>query len=227
MRAYEIISDAGIDALALNRRPSPRPGAGEILVRVRASAINYRDLSTVEDPAARGLAYPRIPNSDGAGEVLAVGDGVTRFTPGDRVAGCFFQRWSDGRISAAAMASALGGPIDGVLAEEVVLREEGAVHPPAHLSFEEAATLPCAGLTAWNCLIEQGGLTAGKTALFLGTGGVSIFGLQIAKHPGARADRRCRRGRHDRNRGRGHPAEDHRGDPGRRNHQPDRRIDRR
>ena len=187
MRAYEIVSDGGVDALALNSRPTPEPGPGEILLRMRASAINYRDLSTIEEPTARGIAYPRIPNSDGAGEVIAVGAGVSRFAPGDRVAGCFFQDWNDGQISAAAMASALGGAIDGVLAEEVVLNEQGAVLLPAHMSFAEGATLPCAGLTAWNCLIEQGGLTAGKTALFLGTGGVSIFGLQIARMIGARA----------------------------------------
>jgi NADPH:quinone reductase-like Zn-dependent oxidoreductase len=187
MRAYEIVSDGGVEALALNSRPTPQPGPGEILVRMRASAINYRDLSTILDPAARGIPYPRIPNSDGAGEVVEVGAGVTRFAAGDRVAGCFFQNWSDGRISTTAMASALGGPVDGVLAEEVVFSAQGAVHLPPQLSFEEGATLPCAGLTAWNCLIEQGGLTAGKTALFLGTGGVSIFGLQIAKMIGARA----------------------------------------
>ena len=187
MRAYEIVSDGGVDALALNSRPTPQPGPGEILVRMRASAINYRDLSTIEDTVARAIAYPRIPNSDGAGEVSEVGAGVTRFAVGDRVAGCFFQNWSDGGISTTAMASALGGPIDGVLAEEVVFSEQGAVLLPAQLSFEEGATLPCAGLTAWNCLIEQGGLTAGKTALFLGTGGVSMFGLQIAKMIGARA----------------------------------------
>jgi len=187
MRAYEIVSDGGVDALALNSRPTPEPGPGEILLRMRASAINYRDLSTIEEPIARGIVYPRIPNSDGAGEVIAVGAGVSRFAPGDRVAGCFFQDWNDGQISAAAMASALGGAIDGVLAEEVVLNEQGAVLLPAHMSFAEGATLPCAGLTAWNCLIEQGGLTAGKTALFLGTGGVSIFGLQIARMIGARA----------------------------------------
>ena len=187
MRAYEIVSDGGVDALALNSRPTPEPGPGEILLRMRASAINYRDLSTIENPTERGIVYPRIPNSDGAGEVIAVGAGVSRFVPGDRVAGCFFQNWNDGRISAVAMASALGGGIDGVLAEEVVLNEQGAVRLPGHMSFAEGATLPCAGLTAWNCLIEQGGLTAGKTALFLGTGGVSIFGLQIAKMIGARA----------------------------------------
>ena len=186
MRAYEIQSDGGVDALALNERQSPEPGKGEILVGVRASSINYRDLSTIEDPIPRGITFPRIPNSDGAGEVVSVGPGVTRFKTGDRVAGCFFQNWSDGRISAEAMASAMGGAIDGILAEKIVLSETGAVHIPAHMSFEEAATLPCAGLTAWNCLVEQGDLKAGHTALFLGTGGVSIFGVQIAKMMGAR-----------------------------------------
>jgi NADPH:quinone reductase-like Zn-dependent oxidoreductase len=181
------VSNRGVDALALNERPSPEPGAGDILVGIRASAINYRDLSTIEDPVPRGVTYPLVPNSDAAGEVIAVGAGVTSFKIGDRVAGCFFQNWPDGRISAAAMASAMGGAIDGVLAEEVVLSEAGTVHIPAHMSFEEAATLPCAGLTAWNCLVEQASLKAGSTALFLGTGGVSIFGLQIAKMMGARA----------------------------------------
>jgi NADPH:quinone reductase-like Zn-dependent oxidoreductase len=186
MRAFEIVSADGVDALQLNERPQPKPGAGEILVALRASSINYRDLSTVEDPLARGLALPLIPNSDGAGEVIEVGDGVTRFRPGDRVAGCFFQRWDDGGISAEAMASALGGALDGVLAETAVLREAGAVLLPPQLSYEEGATLPCAGLTAWNCLVEQGGLKAGDTVLLLGTGGVSVFGLQIAKMMGAR-----------------------------------------
>ncbi len=156
MRAYEIVSDGGVDALALNQRQSPQPGPGEILVGLRASSINYRDLSTIEDPIVRGIEFPRIPNSDGAGEVIGVGAGVSRFKTGDRVAGCFFQNWSDGRISAEAMASALGGAVDGILAEKVVLSEAGAVHVPTHLSFEEASTLPCAGLTAWNCLVEQG-----------------------------------------------------------------------
>ena len=187
MRAYEIVSDGGVDALALNDRQSPQPGTDEILVSLRASSINYRDLSTIEDPIARGIEFPRIPNSDGAGEVIGVGAGISRFKIGDRIAGCFFQNWSDGRISTEAMASAMGGAVDGILAEKVVLREAGAVHVPAHMSFEEASTLPCAGLTAWNCLVEQGGLKAGNTALFLGTGGVSIIGLQIAKMMGARA----------------------------------------
>lgn len=186
MKAWEIVSAGGIDALALNERETPKPGPGEVLVRMRASAINYRDLSTVENPAPRNIPYPRIPNSDGAGEVIAAGPGVTGWKPGDRVAGCFFQNWPAGGISAGAMATALGGPIDGVLAEEVVLRAGGLVAIPDHLSFEEAACLPCAAVTAWNCLIAGGGLKAGETVLLLGTGGVSIFALQIALAQGAR-----------------------------------------
>ena len=156
-------------------------------MEVRASSINYRDLATIEDPIPRGITYPCIPNSDGAGEVISVGAGVTRFVTGDRVAGCFFQNWCDGPISTGAMASAMGGAIDGILAQSAVLSETGAVHIPDHMSFEEAATLPCAALTAWNCLVEQGGLKAGNTALFLGTGGASIAGLQIVKMMGALA----------------------------------------
>jgi NADPH:quinone reductase-like Zn-dependent oxidoreductase len=184
MRAYEIVGADGIDALHLADRPRPEPG--EVLVRMRASSINYRDLLTILDPESRGLRYPRIPNSDGAGEVLAVGPGVTRFKPGARVAGTFFQRWDDGPITADAMASALGGARDGVLAEEVLLEERGLVPVPAHLSFEEAATLPCAALTAWHALVEKGRLKAGETVLLLGTGGVSIFALQFAVLHGAR-----------------------------------------
>jgi NADPH:quinone reductase-like Zn-dependent oxidoreductase len=186
MKAYEIVSAAGIDALRLADRPTPQPGPGEVLVRVRASSINYRDLMTVAEPEGRGFPYPRVPNSDGAGEVIATGQGVTRFQAGDRVAGTFFQRWDDGPISADAMASALGGALDGMLAEEVVLGERGLVHVPSHLSFEEAATLPCAALTAWHALIERGRLKAGQTVLLIGTGGVSIFALQLAALHGAR-----------------------------------------
>lgn len=187
MKAYEIVSDGGIDALHLAERATPAPGHGEVLVRMRASSLNYRDLMTVSDPVPRGLSYPTIPNSDGAGEVLAVGPGVTRFKVGDQVAGCFFQRWEDGDITADGMASALGGAMDGVLAEEVVLSERGLVAIPAHMSFAEGATLPCAALTAWNGLVERGGLMAGETVLCIGTGGVSIFALQIATMFGARA----------------------------------------
>ncbi|MDH3229912.1 MAG: NAD(P)-dependent alcohol dehydrogenase [Alphaproteobacteria bacterium] len=187
MKAWEIVSAGGVDALELNERKSPAPGPGEVLVRMRSNSINYRDLSTILDPEARGLPYPRIPNSDGAGEVVAVGPGVTRWNQGDRVVGCFFQDWPAGAISARAMATALGGPVDGVLAEEAVLREGGLVGVPHHMSFEEAACLPCAALTAWNCLIAGGGMKAGDTVLLLGTGGVSISALQLCVMAGARA----------------------------------------
>lgn len=187
MRAWEIVSNDGIDALSLAERPAPEPGPGQILARMRASAINYRDLLMAEAPSARNLPFPRVPNSCGAGEVLATGPGVTRFAPGDRIASCFFQRWNDGAITPDAMASALGGALDGVLAEQAVLEEDGAVAIPAHMDWREAATLPCAALTAWNALVEKGRVKAGQTALLLGTGGVSIFALQFAVMHGMRA----------------------------------------
>ena len=153
MRAYEIRSADGIDALAHAERASPEPGAGQVRVRVRASAINYRDLATIENPEPRGIRYPTIPNSDAAGEVVAVGEGVTSLRVGDRVASCFFQRWTDGAITPAAMASALGGAIDGVLAQEVVLAEQGVVPIPAHLDFVAAAT-------AFRCVARTPGESA-------------------------------------------------------------------
>lgn len=187
MKAWQIVSDGGIDALKLADASPREPGPGEVRVRMRANAINFRDLATVKDPVARKLPYPRIPNSDGAGDVVAVGPGVTSVKVGDRVASCFFQKWTDGPCSLEAMNSALGGAIDGVLAEEVVLSADGVVPIPAHLSYAEAATLPCAALTAWNAVVGVGQVKAGDTVLLLGTGGVSIFGLQFAKMLGARA----------------------------------------
>ena len=187
MKAYEIQGDGGIDALALVERPSPEPGPGQIKVRVRANSLNYRDLNTVRYPERMGLAFPRVPNSDGAGEVIALGEGVAEFKPGDRVAGCFFQDWAAGEVTPGAMASAMGGAVDGMAAEEVLLNERGAVAVPDHLSLEEAATLPCAALTAWHALVVKGGLKAGDTVLLLGTGGVSVFALQFAVMMGARA----------------------------------------
>lgn len=187
MKVWQIVGEGGIDALEPAERPSPAPGPGQVGIRVRANSINYRDLSTVRAPAQRGFAYPRVPNSDGAGDVTAVGPGVSGIAEGDRVAGCFFQDWAAGDISAAAMASALGGALDGMLAEEVVLNARGVVPVPAHLDYAEAATLPCAALTAWNALVEKGGLKAGETVLLLGTGGVSIFALQFCALMGARA----------------------------------------
>ncbi|WP_193170219.1 zinc-dependent alcohol dehydrogenase family protein [Nisaea nitritireducens] len=186
MKAYEIVSDGGVDALALNDRPDPKPGPGEVLVRVRASSINYRDLSTVEAPVPRGIPYPRIPNSDGAGDVVEVGPGVTRWKAGDKVCGCFFQGWVDGDITPELMGQALGGTIDGMLTEYRVLGEGGLVAMPEHLSYEEASTLPCAALTAWVSLVHRGGVKAGDTVLLLGTGGVSVFALQFCKLMGVK-----------------------------------------
>lgn len=187
MRAWQINSNEGIDALQCVERESPEPGPGEIRVRVRASSINFRDLSTVRDPASRKLPLPRVPNSDAAGEVTALGPGVEGLAVGDRVASCFFQDWEDGPCSSAAMASALGGALDGVLAEEVVLNARGVVAVPDHLGFDEAATLPCAALTAWRALVDVASVKPGDTVLLLGTGGVSVFALQFARLLGARA----------------------------------------
>ena len=186
MKAWVINGEQGIESLEQIERDVPTPGPGEILVRLRANSINYRDLSTIKNVRARGILEPRIPNSDGAGVVEDVGGGVTAFKKGERVVGTFFQNWTSGAIHNDAMASALGGPIDGLLCEYAILQENGALPIPDHLSFEEAATLPCASLTAWNCLIEGGQARAGQTALLLGTGGVSIFAQQLAKASGIR-----------------------------------------
>ncbi|TAJ42626.1 MAG: NAD(P)-dependent alcohol dehydrogenase [Reyranella sp.] len=187
MKCYIIPSPKGIDSLTLADRPDPAPGPRQVLVRVRATSLNYRDLLTIEAQYAR--AAPKadlIPLSDGAGEVVAVGPGVSRVKVGDRVAGCFMQKWIGGAIDEAAQASAMGGAIDGMLTELAVLEEDGVVQLPAGLSFEEGATLPCAGLTAWHALVEIGNIKAGDVVQILGSGGVSIFALQFAKMFGAR-----------------------------------------
>jgi len=186
MKAWEIVSEGGIDALELNERPLPDPGHGQVRVKVAAWSINYRDLSTVMAPAARNLPYPTVPNSDCAGEVVALGPGVTRVAEGDRVMGCFFQDWESGGITPKAMASALGGAVDGVLAETVVLNENAVVPVPSHLSLEEASTLPCAAVTAWHALTAPQPVRPGETVLLLGTGGVSVFAQQFANLFGAR-----------------------------------------
>ena len=147
---------------------------------VRAISLNYRDLLIIKGLYNPKLKLPRIPCSDGAGEVAAVGEGVTRWKPGDRVAGIFMQNWLEGALTPAKARAALGGDIDGMLAEYVVLKQTGLVELPEHLSFQEAATLPCAAVTAWNAL-EAGKLKPGATVLIQGTGGVSIFALQLAR----------------------------------------------
>jgi NADPH:quinone reductase-like Zn-dependent oxidoreductase len=186
MNAYEIQKFGGPEGLRLVDRPLPDPGDYDVVVRIKAASLNYRDLVVLRGQYDRHPVEGRIPLSDGAGEVIAVGTAVTKFKVGDRVAGCFFQGWSAGRFKAEMHRTALGGQIDGVLVEQAKFCEEGLVHLPKDYTFEEGATLPCAALTAWQCLIVRGQLVPGETVLLLGTGGVSIFGLQIAKFAGAK-----------------------------------------
>jgi NADPH:quinone reductase-like Zn-dependent oxidoreductase len=184
MRVWQIPS-FGIDSMEFTECPDPAPGPGEVLVRVRAVSFNYRDLLMVKGAYNPKLKLPRIPCSDGAGEVVAVGAGVSSLRPGDRVAAIFMQNWQDGPIDRAKSKGALGGDIDGMLAEQVVLKESGLVRIPEHLSYQEASTLPCAAVTAWNAL-RAAKLEPGATVLIQGTGGVAIFALQLARLHGAR-----------------------------------------
>jgi NADPH:quinone reductase-like Zn-dependent oxidoreductase len=179
------ISSFGVDSLEFAERPGPAPGPGEVKVKIRAVSFNYRDLLMVKGFYNPKLKLPRIPCSDGAGEVVAVGEGVTAWKRGDRVAGIFMQNWIEGPPTPAKTKGALGGDIDGMLAEFVVLKASGLVAIPEHLSFEEASTLPCAAVTAWNAL-AAGNLKPGATVLVQGTGGVSIFALQFARLMGMR-----------------------------------------
>ena len=185
MRYFCIENELGIDALQLKKKTVPRPGHGQVLVRIRAASLNYRDLLVISGSYSRNLPLPLIPLSDGAGEVVDVGAGVGSWLPGDRVVGTFFQDWEGGVITEETPKSAMGGAIDGVLAEYALFRERGLVRVPANLTFEEGATLPCAALTAWHAL-QSGNLACGQTVLTLGTGGVSVFALQFARSCGAR-----------------------------------------
>jgi NADPH:quinone reductase-like Zn-dependent oxidoreductase len=186
MKLYEIAESKGIESLQLTDRPTPKPGPGEVLVRVRATSLNYRDLALIKGGLARMVKLPLVPVSDGAGDVVEVGPGVTTLTKGDRVAAIFTQCWLAGPPIAGMYTTSLGGGIDGMLAEYVVLRAEGFVRIPDYMSYEEAATLPCAAVTSWNALVTEGRLKPGDTVLVMGTGGVSIFALQFAKMFGAR-----------------------------------------
>jgi NADPH:quinone reductase-like Zn-dependent oxidoreductase len=186
MKAYEY-SKLGLENLTLVERDVPKPGPHQVVVQFHAASLNYRDLLF-----ARGLYNPRpqlpaVPLSDGAGEIIALGEGVTRWKPGDRVCPLFMQGWIEGPLTSAKSRTALGaGDLDGVLREYGAFHEEGLVRIPEHLSYVEAATLPCAAVTAWNALVHVGKIKAGDTILTLGTGGVSVFALQFAKMHGAR-----------------------------------------
>jgi NADPH:quinone reductase-like Zn-dependent oxidoreductase len=188
IRQWQFAKAADGFELALKEVARPEPAANQVTVRVRAVSLNRRDLMMRAGRyGAGGTDDGGIPLSDGAGEVIAVGPGVTRFKVGDRVAGIFFARWVDGAPSAELLASARGGNAGGMLSEVVVADPESLVAIPSHLSYEEAATLPCAGVTAWVGLFKRGGLEAGQYVLLEGTGGVSVFGLQLAAAAGAKA----------------------------------------
>jgi NADPH:quinone reductase-like Zn-dependent oxidoreductase len=184
MRVWEVQNAFGIDNLKLVEKAEPKPGPGQIVVAMKAASLNYRDLLTVK---MGGAPLPLIPFSDGAGVVEAVGSGVTRVKVGDKVCPTFFQSWTEGPVTAEARNLALGGSVPGVLQEKMLIDAEGVTKFPDHLSFEEAATLPCAGLTAWRAIAVEAPIDSSSTILVQGTGGVSIFALQFAKAIGAKA----------------------------------------
>jgi NADPH:quinone reductase-like Zn-dependent oxidoreductase len=186
MQAYELRGGFGLDHLQRAERPRPEPGPGQVRVWVSAVSLNYRDLMMVRGVYNPRQPLPLVPCSDGVGVVEALGPGVEGVAVGDRVAGLFAQRWWAGPPTAAALRSTLGGPRDGMLAEAVVLDAQGVVPVPAHLDDVEAATLPCAALTAWSALVTLGRVRAGDTVLVQGTGGVSSFALDFARMHGAR-----------------------------------------
>jgi NADPH:quinone reductase-like Zn-dependent oxidoreductase len=186
MKAFQLQEFGGADALRPAELADPVPGPGQVLMRVRAVSLNYRDLLMSRGTYNPKLKLPMVPISDGAGEVVATGAGVSRFKPGEKVVACFMPDWVDGPADDEKARSALGGGGVGLLAELAVLPEHGLVPIPSHLTFEEAASLPCAGVTAWNALVEGGGIKPGETVIVQGTGGVSLFALQFARLAGAR-----------------------------------------
>jgi NADPH:quinone reductase-like Zn-dependent oxidoreductase len=188
MRALEVAEPWGLDSLKVVERPDPTPGHGEVLVRMRAVSLNYRDMLMVNGLYSRASAGAQVitPFSDGCGIVEAIGPGVTRVAVGDRVATLFFQHWNAGRPTLEKLSSSLGSPIPGAGRELGVFSQEGVSKVPAYLSDQQVATLPCAALTAWRGLFEDADLEPGDTVVLQGTGGVSIFGLQFAKAAGMR-----------------------------------------
>jgi NADPH:quinone reductase-like Zn-dependent oxidoreductase len=188
MRALELSGDFGLENLKLVDAPDPTPGHGEVLVRMTAVSLNYRDLLMMSGTYSRAAAaLPITPFSDGCGIVESVGTGVTRVKPGDRVSTLFFQNWASGRPTFEGLTSALGQPIPGCGRELAVFSQHGVSKVPEFLTDHQVATLPCAALTAWRAMFEDGDLEPGDTVVLQGTGGVSIFGLQFAKAAGYRA----------------------------------------
>lgn len=186
MKSWQIAKAVGPEGLELTDIEAPRPKANEVVVRIRAVSLNYRDLGTTRRERPGNLPLPFTVCSDGAGEVIEVGSEVKKWKAGDRVIPLFFQDWPAGGMTGPIMKSALGGARQGVLAEQAVIGEDALVRMPDSLTFERAATLPCAAVTAWNALVGHGHLRSGDTVLTLGTGGVSLFALQFAKLHGAR-----------------------------------------
>lgn len=186
MRAWQLQGGFGLERLHLVEHETPTPRRGEVLVRVSACSLNRRDLMMCEGSYNPRQPLPLVPLSDGVGIVEAVGPDVNTVEVGERVAGLFCPSWQAGPPSREALRSTLGGPLQGMLRDYVVLPAEGVARVPSHLSDVEAATLPCAALTAWSALFELSEVRPGQTVLLLGTGGVSLFGLQFAKLAGAR-----------------------------------------
>jgi NADPH:quinone reductase-like Zn-dependent oxidoreductase len=185
MKAYEI-QQFGVENLSLVERDTPQPQSNEVLVRMRAASLNYRDLMMVKGVYNPRLKMPLVPFSDGAGEVVEVGSAVTKWKIGDRVCPIFMQGWLNGGLDGTKARTALGGDLDGVLREYAAFDENGLARTPDHLSDEEAATLPCAAVTAHNALMVSGSMKPDDTVLLQGTGGVSIFALQFASVFGCR-----------------------------------------
>ncbi|WP_413723954.1 zinc-dependent alcohol dehydrogenase family protein [Sodalis sp. RH16] len=186
MKLYRLKTLTSFDGLEMCEEEAPTAGAHEVSIRIRATSLNYRDIAIARNQYGVGQIQPGIiPLSDGAGDIIAVGHQVRGFAVGDRVAGIFRQNWQGGPMPLRAVPADLGGNRDGVLAQQVVLYEEGIVKLPAHLSYEEGATLPCAAVTAWRALHDGTPLLPGQTILILGSGGVSVFALQMAKRLGA------------------------------------------
>lgn len=186
MRVFQIENDWGMDNLKLTQRPEPKAGPGEVLLRIKASALNARDLLVPERGYGRATGtLPLIPVSDGVGEVVEVGEGVARFSVGDRVCPMYFQGWLSGDPSEERFSTSLGGPLDGTMAEYMRVPAQGVAMAPEHFSDQEAATLPCAALTAWSSLIAHGKIQPGEKVLIQGSGGVALFALAFARMAGA------------------------------------------